>query len=203
MKISVVMPSLLSEFPGCAPNRKQTFMRAVNSFLAQQHKQKELIIASDGCGATIEIVKRNWKHELKIGIITLVELPPHELFTGAVRQAAIDKASGDVICNLDTDDVFEPHHLLSIALNFGSADWVYFNYWIEPYNLKAVRGLYNCDGTINTLNNGTIAWRHSLGVSWNECDGKFDNKKFCKKLLYFPNRKKIYGTGYICTNGQI
>ena len=49
MKISVIMPSFLSQYDGCAKNREQKFIRAVDSFIAQTYNDKELVIVADGC----------------------------------------------------------------------------------------------------------------------------------------------------------
>ena len=205
MRISCIMPSFLGDYPGAAPNRKQIFVRAVNSFLAQTHKDCELICISDGCPETIQIVKSRYKKELEAKRIVLLELPRHPLFTGSVRQSGIDAASGEVVCNLDGDDYFLPHHLTSINSGFtADVDWVYWNYWIRPDNIKGVDHLFESDGTLERMNNWSHAWRRSLPVSWEGCDGKgVDNKIFLARLLEFPKRKKIYGTGYCVTNVQI
>lgn len=205
MRISCIMPSYLGEYPGSAPNRQKTFIRAVGSFLAQQVGDKELIIISDGCFETITLTKKLWYKELQDGRIKLLELPRHELFTGSVRQAGIAITTGEIICNLDTDDYFLPHHLTSIACSFTSdLDWVYFNAWIRPDNIKNINAMQATDGTLEKMNNGTVAWRKSLPVSWEGCDGVgVDNKIFIKKLMEFPNHKKIHGCGYVITNVQI
>lgn len=204
MRISCIMPSYLGDFPGCAPNRRKDFIRAVGSFLAQKHMDRELVIISDGCFETIQIVKGMWRMELELGRIKLVELDRHEPFTGAVRQAGIDVATGEWLLSLDTDDFMMPHHLTTIACSVNKdLEWVYHDYWIEPYNLKDVRTLYRCDGTIGTLNNGTTVWRKDIGVSWEGCDGRFDNKIFMERLLNFSKYKKIYGSGMIITNVHI
>ena len=204
MRISVLMPSFLGDFPGAAPNRRKDFIRAVSSFLAQKHMDRELVIISDGCPETIQITKGMWKPELELGRIKLLELDRHEPFTGAVRQAGIDAATGEWLCSLDTDDYMMPHHLTSIACSVDkNIDWAYHDYWIEPYNLKDVRALYKCDGTIATLNNGTTVWRKDIGVSWEGCDGRSDNKLFCSRLLLHTKYRKIYGTGMVITNVEI
>lgn len=202
MKISVIMPShITDEYPGCASNRQEKLIRAVDSFLAQSHKEKELIIASDGCPLTIEIIEEHYPGNPQIN---LLKLPRHPLFTGTVRQKAIDAATGDVLCNLDADDYFERSHLTSIAYSFSKeVDWVYWNHWIRPDTIKDVNHLWECDGTLERMNNASYAWRRGIPATWEGCDGRQDNKMFIPQLLELPKRKKIFGTGYIVTNIQL
>lgn len=204
MRISVIMPSYLGTYEGCAPNRQATFVRAVNSFLSQRHKDRELIILSDGCKDTNRITKEKWMPELRLGIIKLIELVRHDLFTGIVRQAGIEAATGDVLLSLDTDDWMMPHHLTSIACSYDkNTQWAYNDYWIQPYSMVGVNTLYKCDGTLKTLNNGTTSWRKDLGVSYVGADGRLDNKTFCDRLLKFESHKKVYGTGMVVTNVKV
>ena len=82
-------------------------------------------------------------------------------------------------------------------------DWIYFGYYIRPYNIKDAELFIDCNGVLDEMNNATIAWKRSLGVSWIGADGRLDNKIFIARLLEFPRRKKIYGAGYVVTNTQI
>ena len=202
MKISVIMPvHITEEYPGCASNRQEKLIRAVDSFLAQSHEDKELIVATDGCPTAVRIIKEHYPCKREI---VLLELERHPLFTGAVRQKAIDAATGDILCNLDADDYFERSHLTSIAYSFPEdIDWAYWNHYIRPDNIKDVNHLWECDGTLERMNNASYAWRRGLPVTWEGCDGRQDNKQFIPQLLELPNRKKIFGCGYIVTNIQI
>ena len=56
MKVSVIMPVYLGEYEGCATNREDKFIRAVNSFLQNNLSDSELIIVSDDCLITKNIV---------------------------------------------------------------------------------------------------------------------------------------------------
>lgn len=200
--ISCIMPVRLSEYPGCAPNRKQLFVRAVNSFLSCKHPSAELIVASDGCKESIEIIERHYKKELAAGTIKLLKLPRHELFTGSLRQSAIDNAQGEILCNLDSDDVLLPHHLhnLEACFDTNKLAWVYFNYTRKLDILRGVEELVNCDGSLDSLCTGNVAWRRGLDVTWKNCDGRMDNKGFNKQLMEKypePHHKKIFGCGYV------
>lgn len=204
MKISVICPSFLGPYPGAAKHRGQKFVRAVNSFVSQTQKDSELIIISDGCEQTTRIFKKNHAGDKRI---KLVELSRHELFTGAVRQAGIDVATGDVICNLDTDDTFMPHHLANIAVTFKTDkyDWAYFNHSTNIDDIRNFKPFYNdVRPELGSIGNGNIAWKRGLDVTWDGCDGVHDNQLFIKQLIEkYPNKQKLYGCGYTVHHASI
>lgn len=199
-RISVIMPVFLDQFDGAANDRQTKFVRAVNSFLKQQHVDKELIIISDGCPLTVEICEQRYAKAMKAGFIKLIPRAPHEGFVGAVRQAGIDIATGDILCNLDSDDSMTLNHLSNISATFAPArvDWVYFNYYRKLDTLKNVEELVLAQPNTTNLCTANVAWKGGLDVTWNGCDGRQDNKAFNQQLIdKYPNRKKIYGCGYI------
>lgn len=203
------MPSLLLPYTGAAPHRQQKFIRAINSFLVQTHPAtaSELVVVSDGCLDTIRIVKKNYKKQLATGQIRLLELPRHELFTGAVRQAAINAANGDIFCSLDSDDTIAPHHLANIAASFDhkTHDWAYFNIHRKLDIIKdAPEELLDTQPTLDSLCTGNVVWRRGLDVTWNGCSGRSDNKAFNSQLLEkYPNKTKIYGCHYTIRHAVI
>lgn len=182
MRISVIMPVFLGEYPGAAPRRAEKFIRAVNSFLAQTHQEKELIIISDGCEKTNIIYKERWTKKPEIKLLKLKRHPP---FTGAVRQQGIDIASGDVLCNLDSDDTIGNYHLSNIAAAMQPQffPWVYFNYFRELDAIKNHQEHVIAHATLDGLCTANVAWRRDLDVTWNDCDGRQDNKAFNRQLL--------------------
>lgn len=199
-RISVIMPSFLGQFDGAANDRPTKFVRAVDSFMKQQHVNKELIIISDGCPLTVEICEQRYAKAMKAGFVKLVPRAPHEGFVGAVRQAGIDIATGDILCNLDSDDAILLNHLSNISATFDPArlDWVYFNYYRKLDILKNVVELVVAAPNTDNLCTANVAWKRGLDVTWNGCDGRQDNKAFNQQLIdKYPNRKKIYGCGYI------
>lgn len=198
LKVSTIMPSFLGEYPGSASHKNQKFMRAVNSFINCHHDSSELIVASDGCEITIELLEKHFKKELASGLIKLLKLERHPLFTGEVRQKAIDAATGEILCNLDTDDAFMPHHLHNIANAFNTSkyDWCYFSYnrILDELQGKVVELI---PGDINDLCTANVIWKRGLDVTWSNCDGRQDNKSFNKQLIEkYPRVTKIYGCGY-------
>ena len=194
------MPSFLGDYPNCSRDRNTKFIRAVDSFLAQTHEDKELVVIADGCPTTKAILLSKYRKEINSGLIVLVEYARtnrKETFLGHVRQKGINKATGDVIGNLDSDDILLPNHLSNIAVSFGTANWVFWNTITKPDELKDVEFFSDIKPELGSLNNGSIAWRAGLGLSWAGCDGVHDSQAFIAQLLTFPNHKKIYGCSYV------
>lgn len=189
------MPSYLGYYEGCAENREEKFKRAVHSFLEQDYENKELIIISDGCNKTIEICSKNYIGNPKI---ILVILKKQRLFSGYVRQKGIDNCSGDIICYLDTDDIFGKGHLSAInnAFELHNPDWIYYSDILRftPTD-KNIRNVELEHGLVGT---SSIAHRKLKKASWNMCDGYGHDWTFIQKLIKnYPNHKKVYGCNYI------
>lgn len=209
MKISVIMPSLLRQRENGTNNPEKKFRRAVDSFLRAHSyfPDSELVIVSDGCSATNRILATEYRKFLG-GAIKLFKLPPRldgSLFVGSTRQYGIDKASGQILTNLDADDYFLPNHLKAIGESFDpfTHDWVYFNCIRKLDNLKDVEEMVIVEPELDKLFTACVAWRRDLPVSWNNCNGVLDNKAFNKQLLDFNNRIKIYGAGYVICHANI
>jgi glycosyltransferase involved in cell wall biosynthesis len=211
MKITAVLPSYLGEYPGCAPNRKQQFVRAVDSFLSQTQSLRghgwdsELVIVSDGCEDTITIVNRFYKTELAVGRIVLLKLPRHEVWDGAVRQAGVEAATGDLICYLDSDDFFSSDHLANIVACFTPAvDWVYFNSEFRLQELKNKPILLDVQLDEDHIGTSNIAHRRGLNASWAGWIGAKENWHFIKQLIErYPKCKKIGGASYVITHAKV
>lgn len=206
MKISVIMPSFLGEYPGSAKNLPQKFQRAVDSFIKQVYKNAELIVISDGCKETVRILKTKYKKHLDSSFIKLIELERHPLFSGIVRQAGINIATGDVLCNLDADDEFTPNHLWNIKTAFDHKryEWGYFSLYRKLDNLNGVEEVLNATPDLDSLCTANVIWRRDLDVTWNNCSGRQDNKLFNAQLLdKYKNKVKLYGCGYIIRHANI
>ena len=196
IKISVVMASYLGTYEYCADDRIRKFHRAVKSFLNQNYENKELIIVSDGCPLTISECHRYIGHP-QIQIHGVNKQPN---FSGNVRNYGCQKATGDFICYLDTDDFIGYKHLYQIALSceyHKDKDWFYFNdnivYRFSPTDLntvisQAVRDVKLEHGSIGT---SSIVHRNMPEINWNGCDGYGHDWTFIKKLIALnkPNAK--------------
>lgn len=112
MKVSVIMPSYLGEYPGAAKNRDKKFVRAVNSFINQTYQDKELIIVADGCTLTYELYMQHFSSHDNIKITMIPKQPP---YSGEMRNEGLRMATGDLITYLDSDDVAGPKHIETIV----------------------------------------------------------------------------------------
>lgn len=176
--ISVIMASYLGTYSGAASNREQKLHRAINSFLAQNIG--ELIVVSDGCEKTIEIVQ-NYPS------VKLVKLTKQPTFSGNVRQAGINVASYDWICYLDSDDEFAPNHLQTLIDNIDdNYDWFYYDDIVgNDRRISAVSICRIGTSTICHKKNLPAVWPTGYGHDW----------YFITQLG--ANYKKIDHAGYI------
>ena len=129
MKVSIIMPSFLGNYEGAATDREEKFIRAVNSCLDNDYKYKELVIVSDGCEITNNVVMQKFKEQLFLSQIKLVKLPKQPLFSGNVRSAGLANATGNYIMYLDTDDMFSQKHISTVVdqMITEKLDWCYYN----------------------------------------------------------------------------
>jgi glycosyltransferase involved in cell wall biosynthesis len=201
-KISVILPSYLSNYQGSASNRSDKLRRAINSFLEQSHNEKELIVISDGCIPTIEVVEKNYRQHLDSRLIKLIKIEKQPMFSGNVREVGLQNSTGDIICYLDSDDIISGNHLSSIVNAFQSDNnisWVYFNDFIKYLHLEHIkpteRNVQIESGTIGT---SSIAHLNIKELSWTNCDNYGHDFHFISRLLArYPNYKKIDGCSYI------
>jgi len=109
MGISIIMSSYLGDYPGSRSNPKEKFIRAVNSFINQKYKNKELIIVSDGCEITNGLYNAYYKQNRDITLIRVEKRK--EAWPGELREAGRSIAKYDWIGYLDSDDVILQNHL--------------------------------------------------------------------------------------------
>jgi glycosyltransferase involved in cell wall biosynthesis len=198
MKLSVIMPSFLGEYEGCASDRENKFIRAVHSFLENSFYDKELIVVGDCCDKTEEVLKDYFHHELNIGIIKFFQFSKKQkLFSGSLRSKGIELASGEYISYLDTDDLLGKGHLLSIYNQVKSQDldWAYFNDFL---NTDAGLITKRVELKKDSIGTSSIIHKKSKNLNWDKCDGYGHDFKFIERLIKWSNNKdKIYGGTYI------
>jgi len=197
-KISIVMPSHLNPYVGSASQRREKFRRAVQSFLQQTYVNKELVVVSDDCNATEEIIQ---KHFLSPPNIKLLRVSKQPLFSGNVREVGLRAATGEIICYLDSDDTIGENHLSNIVNNFNTEyfDWVFFDDKIRYHHLEhlplAEREVSLTAGMAGT---SCIAHKNLPNISWDGANGYGHDWTFISRLMaQFPRYTKIIGGEYI------
>jgi len=165
-KVSVIMASYLTDYPGSASNRSKKFIRAVNSFKKQTYNNIELIIVSDGCPLTIELYK---KYLINDKNIKLIQIPKQPLYSGEMRNIAFQLADGDIISYLDSDDILGPNHIQKIVEQFDldEYDWVFYNDYLvldstfKKLQMRIVEPRWASIGT------SSISHKNIKGIEWN------------------------------------
>lgn len=192
MKISVIMASYLEDYISgphkSATNREYKFVRAVDSYRRQSYHNSDLTIVSDGCSKTEKIYSDLYKDDPRI---KLVVLPKQPQFSGRVRQAGIESSDGDLICYLDSDDMFGPSHLDIIAKNASGCDWYYYDDYLFDGKSQVRRDVKveHCFiGTSSFCHNRSInlAWKDGYGHDWDTI-----------KLISHRSHKKIETPEYL------
>ncbi len=119
--ISCLMPTY-NRFP----KNKHLVNEAIQSFLLQDYKDKELIVCNDTPGQKL------------IGNFPNVKIfNVEERFPTLSDKLTwmIDKAKGDILCRWDDDDICLPHRLsLSMEKLGDGLEWKAANYWYCPLN---------------------------------------------------------------------
>jgi glycosyltransferase involved in cell wall biosynthesis len=184
------MPSRLIPYKGSAQMLNKKILRAVRGVLDQTFTDFELIVISDDCLQTIEIVTTNFEDER----IKLMKCKHKQLFDNLPRNTGIEHAQGEFITYCDIDDYLGPEHLSIINKQLRGYDWV----WYNDYTLKEgwqeracnIKSLGGC-GTSN------ITHRRSLGLKW-ERPGYAHDFYFAQKLLNFKGTKIETPEYYVC-----
>ena len=104
------MQSYLGQYPGSRSDSSTKFIRAVQSFLDQTHKDSELIIVSDGCEKTHQLYYELYKSEPRIKYVYVDKDTPNmyegevKYYRGLPRQIARSLVTGEITTYMDSDD---------------------------------------------------------------------------------------------------
>jgi hypothetical protein len=119
-----------------------------------------------------------------------VRIDKQPAWSGEVRNAGLDAATGRIVCYLDADDKVLPWHFDFIAKNFGEFDWVWFDDLIWPEQLR-VREL-----KVEHIGTGCFAHLRSVGIRWT--GGYCYDWAYLEQLIAkMPNHKYIGHGGYV------
>jgi glycosyltransferase involved in cell wall biosynthesis len=190
MRFSVILPSLLSDYPGASTGRIQKLARAVNSVLNQTFTDFELIVIADGCEITKYIIKSQFASHIIKGKIKLFMVERKELWSNTARNKGIESASGEYILYIDGDDFWDKDHLKIFNDNIHGEDWVWSNDWI--YNAKESLWFEkNCDmEQYSHCGTSNICHASRLGLRWIKT-GYGHDYHFIQELLLYKNYKQI------------
>lgn len=198
IELSVVMPSFLGEYDGCASDRENKFVRAVHSFLENSLEEKELIIIGDNCLTTERLLFVHFSEQIESGKIKFHQFrKKQKLFSGSLRSKGIELANGEYICYLDTDDVIGKNHLAGILSQVKSQtlDWAYFNDYL---NTDAGLITKKVELKKDSIGTSSIIHKYDKRLNWDKCDGYGHDFKFIERLIKWSDKKdKIYGGTYI------
>jgi len=192
-KFSIVVASYLKPYPGAATYRPEKFIRAMDSVLNQTLQDWELVIVADGCTLTTDLYKQYY---IQHNNINLVELPKQKLWSGNVRNAGIDAATGEYITYLDTDDKLGRNHLQIIAQQLSRQDWVWYDDYIMGTNYLP---RYNkCQLVHGRCGTSNITHASRLPARWKDSTYAHD-WRFIELLKQYKNYTKIDAPEYhIC-----
>ena len=159
--------------------RVDLLKKAVHCYIYQTYKNRELVILAQG---NLEKI-RHYVDSLGRDDITLLEAPSH-LTLGAIRNASIEIARGDIICQWDDDDLYHPDRIRTqyLALRRDSRN-VACAYSAFLKYFKVTGEAYWCD--------------------WSG-EGSFSSQMLCgtimfyKKMFYEHNSMLYPQTGHQC-----
>lgn len=182
-KFSIIMASLLADYPHASTRRHMKLVRAVKSCLEQTFQDWELIICSDGCDTTDYMVKQFTDERIRH-----CRVERNGLFTNDARNTGIAMAKGEYIIYLDSDDFWGADHLQIFADNLNGEDWVWANDFVfydgEWHERTGDIEQYAHCGTSN------ICHAKRLGVTWGK-EGYGHDYHLIQRLLEFKNYKQI------------
>jgi len=221
--ISVIMPSYLGNYSNGRSNSIDKFIRAVDSFLNQPIKQKELIIISDGCEKTNRIYFDMWQNNEDIKLIRCERY--EERWPGNLREMGRCIAKYEWITYLDSDDIFLSFHLsnLAEAIRFSKTpvllqkkaympyvknpndvylNFVYINR--DEYLQLPKHTVYSIIDDIETIcvefggYNGTwqISHKNDIRERWKSSESIGEDADFIKRILN-TNNAELFNGGYL------
>ena len=162
MKVSIIIPSSLAPRKHQASNPEDKLIRAVASVICQDYKDIEVIVVADGCNETVKLVNGSFYEYYGKPLYKVIYIPKQPPFSGNVRNAGIETATGDIICYLDADDYLGSDHVTTLVKHF-TGDWVWFN------DLTLVKDEFKereCQLKLGFCGTSNIAHLRSMKARW-------------------------------------
>lgn len=108
---------------------------AINSYLAQNYNNKELIIVCDNLDSNIDqFIEINRGEKIKYIKV------PKKLSLGELRNISIEEAGGEIICQWDDDDLYNVNRLTAsvCAIQNASISAVFLKRWFVWWPSKSI-----------------------------------------------------------------
>jgi glycosyltransferase involved in cell wall biosynthesis len=105
------MQSLISEYPNSARNKETKLLRAVDSVLNQTLQDFELIVVSDNCQKTVDIIQQNYDISERLRMFKNIRERNTKQWSAECRNIGISESKGEYLLYLDNDDYFTPDYL--------------------------------------------------------------------------------------------
>lgn len=193
-KFSIIIPSYLSFYSGCASYREQKFIRAIDSCVNQHYRNFEVIIVADGCHKTMKLYETYYR---SFDFIKCFYQEKKERWSGHLRNYGISKATGTHLTYLDTDDKLGPNHLQILADNVSDYDWVWYDDYTMTIRYKPRVNI--CELKYGYCGTSNVTHKITAPVKWTATGYSKDDWQFIQDLMKLPNGKKILVPEYyIC-----
>jgi len=111
MQFTIIMQSLISDYPNSARDKESKLLRAIDSVLNQTFQDFEMIIVADGCQKTVDIILQNFDLSESLKLFKLERAATGKQWSANGRNIGIDRATGKYILYLDNDDYFTGDYL--------------------------------------------------------------------------------------------
>ena len=195
-QFSIIMPSYCGEYKKAAKNRDLKLHRAIKSVQRQICPDWELIVIADGCQRTVEVV-----NEFKDQRIScyFVEKKPDIISVGSLRNIGIEKAVGEYICYLDSDDMFGENHLTELDCQVNSNyHWHFFNDCL--YSAKADSFIERkCSFKAGNCGTSNIVHLRSIPVRWPDYSPYgYDDLNFIRRLQKYRHSVITGAEYFVC-----
>jgi len=210
LKFSIIMQSYLGHYQNAAKDRETKLIRAIDSVLNQSYVNYELIIVSDNCQKTIDIVLNHYKgtdfEHLKL--FKPKKENKRQLWNTTCRNIGIEQATGDYCLYLDIDDKLNYTYLeeLNDEIIKTKADWYLADERVFAVNRFIIRRSnlkMFCCGTANIIHKSTMKARWLKNCKYGSEDWFFIQQLYaeCNKwrhldvagyyICHIPNKYDI------------
>ena len=142
--------------------------RSIDGFRRQTHPERELVIVLNGGDGAV--ARRICDHVTALAdpAIRIVE-PPGVLPLGALRNASVAAARGEIVCQWDDDDIYHPERLARQLAALGEADAVFLREVMQFYPHERMLYCTSWQATEAKAFPGSLMCRVSAGILYPEC----------------------------------